>query len=158
MTRTSLEARNCSLARTADIIGDKWALMILRDAFYGVRGFSAFQASLGVAKTVLSDRLKRLADAGVMERVQVRDGVDRHEYRLTEAGRDLFPIVVALVQWGDRWVFGAGNEPMAILDRETGTPVGRVAVQAGNGRVLAARAVTIAPGPGAKAETLAIFG
>jgi len=157
MTRTSLEARNCSMARAVNIVGDKWALMILRDAFYGVRTFSAFQSSLGIAKTVLSDRLLRLTEAGVLEKVQTREGVDRSDYRLTAAGRDLFPVVIALVQWGDRWVFGAGREPMAILDRETGAPVQNVAVQAPGGHVLGPREVTFGPGPGATEETLAIF-
>ncbi len=145
MTRTSLETHHCSIARTVDIIGDKWALMILRDAFYGTRTFSAFQSGLGIAKTVLSDRLQRLTDAGILEKHQNREGVDRSIYRLTDAGRELFPVVVALLQWGDRWVFGAGHEPMEILDRATGVPVERMAVRALDGRPLTARDVTLRP-------------
>lgn len=144
MTRTSLGAHNCSLARTVDIIGDKWALMILRNAFYGMRTFSAFQIDLGVAKSVLADRLKRLVDGRILEKVQSREGVERHEYRLTAAGGDLFPIVIGLVQWGDRWVFGPGREPMTILDRESGRPVQQVAVQSPGGRTLGPRDVTFA--------------
>ena len=147
MTRTSLDGHECSLARTVDIIGDKWALMILRDAFYGTRSFSVFRASLGVASTVLSDRLKRLIDGGILDRVKVRDGVERYEYRLTAAGHDLFPIVVGLVQWGDRWVFGPGREPLHIVDRATGSPLQPVAVQARSGRVLSARDVSFDPTP-----------
>ena len=143
MTRTSLKDHNCSLARTVDIIGDKWALLIVRDAFYGTRGFSAFQTSLGVAKTVLSDRLQRLVDGGVLERTRVRDGVERFEYRLTLAGQDLFPLIVALVQWGDRFIFGEGREPMAFLDRASGEPVRDIIVQANNGQRLTARDVTL---------------
>ena len=157
MTRTSLETHNCSLARTVDIIGDKWALMILRDAFYGVRAFSTFQSGLGIAKTVLSDRLQRLTEAGVLEKIQTREGVDRFEYRLTTSGRDLFPIIIALVQWGDRWVFGPGHEPLELVDRDTGAPVPAVTVQAHDGRVLAPRDVRFRAGPGASAETRAIF-
>lgn len=148
MTRTSLETHHCSVARTVDIIGDRWALMILRDAFYGVRAFSALQASLGVAKTVLSDRLRRLTQAGILEKVRAREGVERFEYRLTASGRELFPVVVALMQWGDRWVFGAGHEPAQILDRETGSPVQPLAVQARSGKVLTARDVMLGRGPG----------
>jgi DNA-binding HxlR family transcriptional regulator len=147
MTRTSLQDHHCSLARTADIIGDKWALMILRDAFYGVRSFSAFQSGLGIAKTVLSDRLQRLTDGGILERVQAREGVERYEYRLTEAGRDMFPIVIALVQWGDRWIFGAGQEPMQIVDRSSGAPVRPVSVQSRDGEVLTPRQVSFAQPP-----------
>jgi DNA-binding HxlR family transcriptional regulator len=142
MARTSLADHHCSLARTADIIGDQWMLMILRDAFYGTRTFGGFQSSLGVAKTVLSDRLQRLTDVGIMERVQARDGVERYDYRLTEAGRALFPIVIALVQWGDRWIFGDGSEPMTIIDRATGTPIRPVEVQTTDGTPLGPRDVT----------------
>lgn len=157
VTRTSLETHNCSLARTVDIIGDKWALMILRDAFYGVRAFSTFQSGLGIAKTVLSDRLQRLTEAGVLEKVQTREGVDRFDYRLTASGRDLFPIIIALVQWGDRWVFGPGYEPLELVDTAAGAPVKAVAVEAQDGRVLGPRDVRFRAGPGASAETRAIF-
>lgn len=143
MTRTSLRDHNCSLARTVDIIGDKWALLILRDAFYGTRSFSAFQTSLGVAKTVLSDRLQRLVDGGVLERTRVRDGVERFEYRLTVAGQELFPMIVALVQWGDRFIFGEGREPMTFLDRASGQPVCDIIVQSSTGNRLTARDVTL---------------
>jgi DNA-binding HxlR family transcriptional regulator len=152
MTRTTLENHNCSMARAVDIIGDKWALMILRDAFYGVRTFTAFQSRLGLAKTVLSDRLQRLSQAGVLQRVRSREGVDRFEYRLTDAGRDLFPVVIALIQWGDRWVFGSGQEPLTIVDRQAKAPVRQVAVQAMDGRVLQPRDITYTIGPGATAE------
>lgn len=145
MTRTSFDHHHCSLARTVDVIGDKWALMILRDAFYGLRSFSAFQSSLGIAKTVLSDRLQRLTDGGILERVQAREGVERYEYRLTEAGRDMFPIVMALVQWGDRWIFGPGKEPLQMVERETGERVRPVSVQSLTGHNLTPRQVTFAP-------------
>lgn len=157
MTRTSLEAHNCSLARTVDVIGDKWALMIVRDAFYGVRTFSAFQSRLGVSKTVLSERLTRLCDAGILIRTPTRDNSERQDYLLSDAGRDLFPVVIGLVQWGDRWIFGPGHEPIRILDRETGSPVQPVVVQARSGRVLTAGDTGFAAGPGATAETLATF-
>ena len=90
MTRTSLEHFNCSLARTVDIIGDKWMLLIIRDAFYGVQSFSEFHERLGLAKTVLTARLQALVDADILDRVQTRPGVERYNYKLTPRGRDLF--------------------------------------------------------------------
>lgn len=154
MTRTSLKDYNCSLARTVDIVGDKWALLILRDAFYGIRSFSAFQNSLGVAKTVLSDRLQRLVGGGILEKTRVRDGIDRFEYRLSSAGQELFPLIVVLVQWGDRFVFGEGHGPMAILDRTSGQPVRGVVVQSRIGEQLSARDVTLKLRPSAAVGTV----
>ena len=147
MTRTSLQAHHCSLARTVDIIGDKWSLMILRDAFYGLRSFSAFQSSLGIAKTVLSDRLQTLSDGGILDRVRAREGVERYEYRLTPAGRDLFPIVIALVQWGDRWIFGHGYEPLQIVNLATSAPIRTVSVQSRDGEDLLPQQVGFAEAP-----------
>ena len=134
---------NCSLARTADLIGDKWTLLILRDAFYGVRGFSAFQTRLGLAKSILSDRLQKLVEGNILERTRVRQGIERYEYHLTPAGLELFPLVVGFVQWGDRNIFGADQAPMAILDRESGQPVRELAVQSNTGQTLSARDVTL---------------
>ena len=143
MTRTSLNGLHCSLARTADLIGDKWTLVILRDAFYGVRSFSAFQTRLGLAKSVLSDRLQKLVDGNILKRTRVRQGVARYEYQLTPAGLELFPLIVGLVQWGDRNIFGVGQEPMAILDRTSGQPIRDLSVQSNSGQTLSAREVTL---------------
>lgn len=106
--RKPLTDYDCSLARTADIIGDAWSLLIIRDAAIGARRFGEFRASLGVAKNILSSRLKRLIAGGILT---VEDG----DYRLTEQGWQLLPALVALMQWGDRWTFdGAG--PVEIRD------------------------------------------
>jgi len=157
MTRTSLEHFNCSLARTVDIIGDKWMLLIIRDAFYGVQSFSEFQERLGLAKTVLSSRLQTLIDEGILKKVQTKPDVDRYIYKLTQRGRDLFPVVVSLVQWGDKWIFGAGNEPVSILDKEQKAPIQSIGVQARSGAFLQPRDISFAPGGGADETTLALF-
>lgn len=157
MTRTSLQDFNCSLARTVDIIGDKWMLLIIRDAFYGVQSFSEFQERLGLAKTVLSSRLQTLVDEDILKKVQTRPDVERYIYKLTPRGRDLFPVVVSLVQWGDRWVFGTGNEPVSILDKEQKAPIQPMGVQARSGAFLQPRDVSFAPGGGADDNTLALF-
>jgi DNA-binding HxlR family transcriptional regulator len=155
MTRTSLADMNCSFARAADVIGDKWALLIVRDAFYGVQSFAQFRRRLGVAPTVLTDRLETLCAGGIIERVQRREGVDRHAYRLTEAGRALFPIVVGLMQWGDAFVSGKGNEPVHLFDRKSRRRVRSLQVTDAEGNTLDAGSVMYAAGPGADAETRA---
>jgi DNA-binding HxlR family transcriptional regulator len=148
MTRTSLEKHSCSLARSVDVLGDKWTLMLIRDAFYGVSTFSQFKARLGVAPTVLVERLGLLCEHGVFERVQGRPDVDRFHYKLTDKGRDLFPILIGFMQWGDKWIFGKGQEPIRILDKATRSPVQPIAVQARDGHVVDFREVTFEVGPG----------
>lgn len=157
MTRTSLADMNCSLARAADVIGDRWALLIIRDAFYGVSRFAQFKRRLGVAPTVLTDRLETLCANGVLERYQPRAGVDRYAYRLTDAGRALFPIVVAFVQWGDEWISGPGNEPVRLSDKRTGRPIATVRVTNQEGQSLSLSEVKFEAGSGADADTLAAF-
>jgi DNA-binding HxlR family transcriptional regulator len=157
MTRTSFEDFNCSAARALDILGDKWTMLVIRDAFYGVSTFSEFRDRLGIARNVLTDRLEHLVRHDILERKPVRPGVDRHTYRLTERGKALFPVLIALVQWGDKWLFGSAGEPVQILDREARAPVQPVGVLARDGRYLAPRDVVYAPGPGATDETLRAF-
>src|SRR3712207_8670659 len=98
--------QQCSVARALEIIGERWTILIVRDAFMGVRRFDDFQRSLGVARNVLNARLHRLVEAGVLERRRYQERPPRYEYRLTEMGRDLWPAVVALMQWGDRHLAG----------------------------------------------------
>ena len=93
----------CSIARTLEVIGERWSLLIVRDAFYGVRRFEDFRADLGVARNVLTDRLNSLVARGVLERRQYEDRPPRYEYLLTPKGRDLLPVVLTMMRWGDRW-------------------------------------------------------
>ena len=92
----------CSVARATAVIGDRWTLMILRDCFMGVRRFEAFQERLGISRTVIADRLKLLTDEGVLKKVAYQERPVRHEYRLTGKGLDLYPVILAVVNWGDR--------------------------------------------------------
>ena len=151
MSRTSFQDFNCSLARAADILGDKWTLVILRDAFYGFRRFGQFQDRLGVAKTVLSDRLTKLVESGLMERSE-REG-RAVDYRLTEMGRDLFPTLVALTQWGDQWIHGEDGAPVDIVHRESGALASPIKVVDSSGQALDAATTTFKPGPGANEQT-----
>lgn len=107
---------DCSIQRALDIIGDRWTILILRDAFRGIRRFEEFRADLGIAKPVLSDRLGRLVDGGVLERVPYSEHPPRHEYRLTPMGVELSPALVALMRWGDRHLSTNGPPTLLIHD------------------------------------------
>ncbi|MEU4803495.1 helix-turn-helix domain-containing protein [Actinosynnema sp. NPDC023587] len=135
--RTSLDQAECPVARSLDVIGDWWSLLIVRDAFDGVRRFSDFQRGLGVAKNMLSARLRTLVAAGVLESAPAADGSAYREYRLTAKGRDLFPVIVALRQWGERHSFEPGEPHSALVDRAGGRPVARLEIRSRDGARLA---------------------
>lgn len=144
-----LSERTCSWARSVQIFGDKWSLLIIRDALAGVTKFSDFQQSIGVAKNILSGRLATLCDHGIMARVPQREGSSRVDYVLTPKGKELFPILIAIGQWGDKWVFGTEGEPVRVVDKATGANVQAVSVFSHKGQRLAADDVELKPGPGA---------
>jgi len=157
VSRTRFDRLNCGVARALEILGDWWTLLIVRDAFFGVRRFADFQADLGIARNILADRLRRLVEHGVLAKVDVgRSGV-RHEYRLTEKGEALLPVLTALREWSDEWVFGPGAEPVIVRDRATRRRVPRLEVRSDDGRVLGRRDLRTEPGPGASAETRALL-
>lgn len=107
-----VDSQVCSIARTLAIFGDKWTLLIIRDAFRRVRRFSDFQKSLGIPKHRLSDRLNKLVDTGVLKKVLYDENRSRYEYRLTPKGLDLFPVLMTFVQWGDRWATDQDGSPV----------------------------------------------
>ena len=119
-SRTMKEAQPCPVARSVDVVGDRWSLLIVRDAFDGVGRFSDFQRSLGVARNILSDRLRRLVDAGILATRPAARGSAYQEYVLTEQGKSLFPVVVALRQWGERHLFADGEYHSELVDKRTG--------------------------------------
>lgn len=138
MARQQLLAQSeCPVARTLEAIGDRWALMIIRDAFDDVRRFSEFQKRLGLAKNILSVKLKMLAELGVLQIQPASDGSAYKEYVLTDMGRAVFPIVVSLRQWGERFLFAQGEEHSVLLDNERAEPVETIAVRSAAGAVLA---------------------
>jgi DNA-binding HxlR family transcriptional regulator len=112
----------CSIAATLDVIGDRWSLLVLRDVFRGGHRFSEIQTSLGIAKNLLSDRLGRLVDNGLLERVPYQDRPVRYEYRLTAKGADLSPALIALMRWGDRW-YANGEAPRVLVHDTCGEPI-----------------------------------
>ena len=121
--RQPLNAEPCPVARSVDVMGDRWSLLIVRDAFDGMRRFSDFQRSLGVARNILSDRLKKLVDAGILQTEAAAEGSAYQAYVLTPRGESLFPVVLALRQWGESQLFAPGEAHSLLLDSRTGQPV-----------------------------------
>lgn len=130
---TALSSAPCPVARTVDLIGDRWSLLIVRDAFDGMRRFSDFQRSLGVAKNILTDRLYMLVEAGILAREDAPDGSAYQHYVLTPQGQSLFPVVVALRQWGEQHLFAPGEPHSTLIDRRTGKPLLPMKVQGKDG-------------------------
>lgn len=157
MARTRFDDANCGIARSLDVLGDWWTLLIVRDAFFGVRRFADFQRHLGIARNVLTQRLRHLVEHGILERVDVGRHGERFEYRLTEKGEALLPVLTTLREWGDEWVFGEGREPVIMRDRATGRPIPRTRVRDADGRPLTRREIRAEAGPGASPETRAAF-
>src|SRR4028119_875242 len=128
------EALHCPLPPAIELIGEKWAFLILRGALNGLHHFEEFQAGLGIARNILSDRLGKLVCGGILERTQDESDKRKVIYALTDKGRALLPVVVALRQWGEEW--GHGPAPIVLVDCTEGKPVRRIAVQAEDGREL----------------------
>lgn len=154
MGRKRFSEMNCGIAQALEVLGDWWTLLIVRDAFFGVRRFGDFERSLGIAKNVLSSRLQRLVDNGVLTLVDVGSEGTHFEYHLSEKGEALLPVLTALREWSDEWVFGRGNEPVIVKDRRTGRRIPKLCVTDAEGRALSRRDLRTVPGPGASPETI----
>jgi DNA-binding HxlR family transcriptional regulator len=137
MKRKSLEGNVCSIARSLDIIGDWWSLLIIRDALGGLRRFGEFQRSLGMAKNILSTRLKAMVEQGIMTVEAASDGSAYQEYVLTEKGKALMPVLVALAQWGADHMFQSGEYGSIVIDVKKRRPVRKLELKAEDGRILA---------------------
>ncbi len=132
----SLRTSECPVARTLESIGERWCMMIVREAFDDVRRFSDFQRNLGLAKNILASRLKQLVEIGVFEIAPASDGSAYSEYVLTERGRSLFPVLVAMRQWGERYLFEKGETYSVLLDNAEGKPLPRLEVYSSQGQKL----------------------
>ncbi len=136
MQRTDFSGANCSIARTLDLVGEWWSLLIIREAFLGVTRYDDFQRRLGISRNALTDRLKKLVDGGVLTRQPVAEGARREEYVLTQMGDDLITVVVAMRQWGDRWLRQPGDRLAHVVETATGHPVAKLEVTSDDGRRL----------------------
>lgn len=142
-----------SISHILDIIGEGWSLLIIREAFFGVRRFEEFQSQLGIARNILTSRLKKLCHNEILERVPIKEGAKRHEYILTSKGKELMPVLIALTQWGDKWVFGEDSEPVVFKDREHGEPISKIKVLSARGEHLRPRDVLVCAGPGSTPDS-----
>ncbi|MBV8481036.1 MAG: helix-turn-helix transcriptional regulator [Actinobacteria bacterium] len=142
MLGSDYEGQDCSVARTLELVGERWTLLIIRDAFLGRRRFEEFQESLGIARNVLTDRLGKLVDHGIFERVRYQERPERYEYRLTEKGYDLRLALGALMQWGDEHL--SPTPPRKLRRTSDATPV-RVAFVGVDGEPVAPRDVENVP-------------
>ena len=139
-----------SVGRALTLLGERWTMLILREAFFGVRRYGQFARNLQIPRPTLSSRLRSLVDAGLLQRVQYAHDPDRYEYRLTDAGRDLRPALLALMAWGDRYRCGADGPPAQLFHEECGAPV-HVEVRCAEGHEIGPRTrLTLVPGPGAR--------
>ncbi|MEN5093589.1 helix-turn-helix domain-containing protein [Pseudomonas protegens] len=134
--RTSLQDAECPVARSLDAIGDWWSLLIVRDAFDGIRRFGEFQRNLGMAKNILATRLRTLVEHEVFEVVPASDGSAYQEYVLTPKGKGLFPLIIGLRQWGEAFFYEEGEAHSRMLDRETGQPLPALELRTADGRLL----------------------
>ncbi|MCX5166667.1 winged helix-turn-helix transcriptional regulator [Streptomyces antibioticus] len=148
MRRTSFANWPCSVARTMDLLGDAWSPLVLREAFYGVRRFDAFQQELGIARNTLSERLRRLVEAGLMEKRAYDTQPVRHEYLLTESGRDFYGVILAMTHWGDRWLADEAGPPVITRHESCGHDAHGEVVCSHCKEPLAWEDVTARPGPG----------
>lgn len=141
MKRTSLGHMQCPIAQTLDVVGDPWTMLIVRDAVFGTTRFDDFRRSLEIPRATLASRLHTLVEHGVMERRMYQERPERHEYVLTDKGRDLRRVMVSMLQWGDAWS-SLPEPPVTLVDADTGAEIEPVYVDAASGRPLADLHVT----------------
>ena len=149
--RFAYSADNCSIRRTLDVVGEKWTLLVLREAFYGVHRFEDFHVAIGCARNILAARLATLVEHDILERRRYQEPGrrPRAEYILTDKGRELFPALVGLLQWGDRWTADPNGPAVELRHDACGAPIAvELRCAAGHGP-LTERETAVVPGPGA---------
>jgi DNA-binding HxlR family transcriptional regulator len=144
-----LANKQCSMARAIAVVGDRWSILILREAFYGVKRFDEFEYYVGIAPNILSNRLKKLVDVGVMMRVPLPEHAGRYEYVLTEKGRDFFPAYLALKKWGDEWLAEPAGPQVVFRERGAGRAIEYPELRAASGKKLRLEDVEVVAGSGA---------
>jgi DNA-binding HxlR family transcriptional regulator len=147
--RGRLANKQCSMARAMAVVGDRWSILILREAFYGVKRFDEFEYYVGIAPNILSNRLKKLVDAGVMTRVPLAEHAGRYEYVLTEKGRDFFPAYLALKRWGDDWLAEPEGPQVVFVERGAARVIKYPELLAASGKKLRLEDVEVVAGSGA---------
>lgn len=149
MPRLKVNESFCSAARALEILGDRWTFLLIREVVFGTRRFDEFVSHLGIARNVLTARLKALLDADILVQLPIRDDALRTGYHLTEKGRDLLPALIALVQWGDRWLQSPDSIPIRIIERSSGKELEPMRPRNKSGKEVTLRDIDWLPGPGA---------
>lgn len=140
----------CSVARALSVVGDRWSLLIIRSAFLKARRFSDFQEDIGLTKHRLSDRLGKLVEAGVFEKVLYQQKPPRYEYRLSEKGIDLYPVIMSLVGWGDKWMSDEAGAPLEYIHKNCGAKIQPQYVCPSCDQKIQAKEMEVVVGPGLK--------
>jgi DNA-binding HxlR family transcriptional regulator len=153
MERKTFNGMNCSIARALDQIGEWWSLLIIRECTLGTTRFDEFQERLGIARNILTNRLNRLTELGILAKSAIGENERRQGYRLTPKGDELYPVLLALLQWGDKWTPGENGPSIKLVESESGKAIGPVGPLAADGRVLGFRELRMEPGPGATDAT-----
>ena len=148
--RTSFEEDDCPIARSLDAIGDWWSMLIIRDALFGSRRFGEFQKNLGLARNILTTRLRTLVDQDILTMAPASDGSAYQEYVLTPKGRGVFPVLVALRQWSEEFSCEGGGFDALLVDRKKGRPVRKLELRAQDGRLLRDGDTELRPNPAIK--------
>ncbi len=148
MSRKRFEEMNCGVAQALEQVGDWWTLLIVRDAFFEKTRFSEFQESLGIAKNILSGRLRKLVENGVLEKERLPEPGERYAYRLTKKGRDLWIVLTAMRLWSDKWVFGEGDVPLVARESDSQREVAALLAVDDHGEPIEPSKLTWAAGPG----------
>jgi DNA-binding HxlR family transcriptional regulator len=151
--KRSYDQGNCSIAGTLEIVGERWALIILREAFLGVRRFEQMQQNLGVARNILAARLQTLVAHGILERRRYQERPPRYEYRLTQKGLDLYPALVSLMQWGDRYLNAKPGPPVVLVHKACGHDAAPRMACSHCGEAIGPRDIVAQAGPGALARS-----
>ncbi len=147
MRSKDVGTQTCSVARALSVIGDRWTMMVLREAFLRTRRFDDFQARIGAARHIVADRLKKLVDHGILERRKYQERPVRYEYRLTEKGLDLHPILLSMAAWGDRWMDEGEGAPVEYVHKDCGRSMRPVLGCSECGKPVDAKSVQPKPGP-----------
>ncbi len=147
MRWNEINTMTCSVARTLSVVGDRWTMLIIRDAFLGIRRFDGLRDDLGITPHRLSDRLRKLVRDGVLRRTEYQKRPRRFEYRLTEKGIDLYPLLVAMTTWGDHWMAGAGGPPVELVHRRCGHVINPKLICPSCSETIVPREMSARPGP-----------
>lgn len=148
MSRKRFDSMPCGVAQTLERVGDWWSLLIVRDALFGLHRFAQFESSLGISKNILTDRLERLVDNGILKRERLNEPGNRYAYRLTHKGRDLWLVLTAMRLWSERWVFEEDEVPLIVRERDTGRRIAGLLAVGEDGEPVEASKLEWVKGPG----------